>query len=231
VFPVGTRFWKEFAKGTLRLETRLIEKTSDSEWRMGSFVWRSDSSDAVWTTDGLIDVQQTGWDVPSLDQCHRCHDGELDNFLGFSAIQLGDDAVADLVKKGLLTNAPAKSVDLPWDATTNAAFGALHGNCGHCHSPIGSAHSVGMVLRVNLADLDQTNATQTQIGTTTIDKLTTSYLIGTLHRVKPNTLSDSAIYLRMSSRESGVQMPPIATHKVDTADVNAVAAWINLPPH
>ena len=31
-FPVGTRFWKQFSFGDLRVETRYIEKTGESTW-------------------------------------------------------------------------------------------------------------------------------------------------------------------------------------------------------
>src|SRR5262245_31340628 len=45
VFPVGTRFWKEFAFGR-RVETRTIERTEDG-WRFATYRWLPDESDAV----------------------------------------------------------------------------------------------------------------------------------------------------------------------------------------
>src|SRR5262249_24235098 len=141
-FPVGTKFWKEFAKpdGT-PLETRLIVKTGASAWKMGAYVWRTDGSDADYTEDGAPDVRGTDWDVPSGDESIPCPVGGPGRFLGFGAIQLGDAAVQELVTEQVLTTPPAsgQTFALPWDDKTNAAFGLFHGNCGHCHNDVGSA--------------------------------------------------------------------------------------------
>src|SRR5262249_54349709 len=164
-FPVGTKFWKEFAKpdGT-PLETRLIVKTGPSTWEMGAYVWRTDGSDADYSTVGAPNVRGTDHDVPSGDECIRCHVGEPGRFLGFSAIQLGDSAVKELATEGVLTNPPpnGQTFVLPWDDKTNAALGMFHGNCGHCHSDTGSAGiATSMRLRLNLADLALADRTQT----------------------------------------------------------------------
>ena len=45
-------------------------------------------------------------------------------------------------------------------------------------------------------------------------------------RVAAHDLDHSAVLVRMQSRDTLVQMPPIATKHVDTAAVDAVTAWI-----
>ncbi len=45
-YPVGTKFWKEFTSDDVRVETRMIQKVSDSEWFMMAFEWNDDQSDA-----------------------------------------------------------------------------------------------------------------------------------------------------------------------------------------
>lgn len=44
-FPIGTRFWKEFAFEK-RAETRFIEHTADG-WQYATYAWNDDESDAV----------------------------------------------------------------------------------------------------------------------------------------------------------------------------------------
>lgn len=230
-FPVGTKFWKEFAKpdGT-PLETRLIVKTGPSTWAMGAYVWRSDGSDADYTTDGAPNVRGTDHDVPSGDECLRCHVGEPGRFLGFSAIQLGDEAVQGLVAEGVLSKPPAsgQSFALPWDDATNAALGMFHGNCSHCHNDVGSAAvSTTMRLRLSIADLALEDRTQSTPWKSIVNVNTDSFMPAQgFKRISPQDPAHSAIFVRMSSRDSGVQMPPIATKHVDTLGVAAVQTWI-----
>jgi hypothetical protein len=193
---------------------------------MGAYVWRADGSDADWTTDGVANTGGTDHDVPDQLQCLDCHLGEPGRILGFAAIQLGDAAVADLVAAGLVSHAPAKSLALPWDQKTNAAFGLFYGNCGSCHSPIGSAQSgTSQILRITTAELagprEQTAVWQSIVGIET-----DHYMAGVIDRVQPGMPAMSAIVMRMASRVTGDAMPPIATKHTDDAGVAAVTAWI-----
>ena len=47
VFPVGTRFWKEFSFGGRRVETRFIERLADGRWRYAAYEWSADGRDAT----------------------------------------------------------------------------------------------------------------------------------------------------------------------------------------
>jgi hypothetical protein len=164
-----------------------------------------------------------------LDQCQRCHDGELDHFLGFGAIQLGDGEVKKLADANLLTHKPlgGQTFALPWDDNVNAAVGMFYGNCGHCHSSIGSASGTGMILRVSIGDLGLADPADTMLYKTTVGVPTSGFMAGTgLFRVAAHDTGNSAVLQRMQSRESLVQMPPIASKHVDQAAVDAVTAWV-----
>src|SRR6185436_3249480 len=49
IFPIGTKFFKEFSLGGVALETRLVERygTGPEDYWMGAFVWNDDGTDAV----------------------------------------------------------------------------------------------------------------------------------------------------------------------------------------
>ena len=86
--PVGGKLFKEFVVGGRRVETRMIERRGSEEFRFAPFVWFPDESDAVLAEAGAIDVDDTGYDVPSSDDCVMCHRGEPGRMLGVSAVQL-----------------------------------------------------------------------------------------------------------------------------------------------
>lgn len=239
--PVGTKFWKEFSKDGVRLETRLIERFGEgpTDYLMAAFVWRDDDSDAevVIGGGGLSDVRGTAHDVPSEKQCRACHNGEPGRILGFSALQLVHDgpglALTELIDRGRLS-APVPeppSITPPGDAATRDAFGYLHANCGHCHNLNGTAWpDTQMVLRLSLSEHD---AEDTELFQSVVGRRM-QYFRDTevTHRVLPGNPDESGLLLRMQRRGPKEQMPPLGTEIVDDAGVAAVRAWIEgLSPH
>jgi hypothetical protein len=104
-FPVGTRFWKEFALER-RIETRYSERMPDGSWRFATYLWDDGGTKAVLAP---ADGAQVGrFTVPSRADCVTCHEGPAVPVLGYSAAQL--------------------------QAKLPGAAGYLHGNCGHCHN-------------------------------------------------------------------------------------------------
>ena len=103
-FPRGTRAWKEFSRGGMRVETRLIERLADGSWSYLTYAWNE--SGTVATLAPEEGIPERG--IPSRADCLACHEGAPAPILGYSAVQL--------------------STPLP------AALGYLHGNCGHCHN-------------------------------------------------------------------------------------------------
>ncbi len=155
-YPVGTRIWKEFAtltNGTKRkIETRLLEK-SESTWKVATYIWNSEQSEATrWAGEnGTVPItiplgENNRHTVPSYSQCTLCHDQKSqaaahpsgEPVLGFTAFQLSRESIEELVTAGVLQQ-PA----IPWQRHRTFAIntlerdviGYLHANCGHCHNP------------------------------------------------------------------------------------------------
>jgi len=238
--PVGTKLWKEFSKDGVRLETRLIERFGEgpNDYLMAAFAWRDDDSDAevVIGGGGQSDVRGTAHDIPSEKQCRACHNGEPGRVLGFSALQLAHDgpglALAELVARDRLSaplRADPGSITPPGDATTRAAFGYLHANCGHCHNLNGTAWpDTQMVLRLSLSE---DSAEDTELFQSVVGRRM-QYFRDTevTHRVLPGDAEQSGLLLRMQRRGPKEQMPPLGTELIDEAGVESVRAWIAALP-
>ena len=105
VFPVGTRFWKEFALER-RIETRYSERMPDGTWRFATYLWNAEGTRATLAPEE--GAQAGSFTIPSRHDCVTCHEGPAVPVLGYSAAQL--------------------------HAKLPRAAGYLHGNCGHCHN-------------------------------------------------------------------------------------------------
>lgn len=110
-FPVGTTFWKEFARDGRRIETRVVTKTGAGgrDWNAVSYVWRSDQSDADAMAAG-----DAALGVPAAKECWACHGNRTSFVLGYSRVQL---------------EASSQSNEIALQAQ-----GYLHANCSHCHN-------------------------------------------------------------------------------------------------
>ena len=220
-FPVGTKWFKEFARDGKRLETRLIWRVADTGDRekdtlFGSYVWDDTESEATFAKDGAMNLRGTQHDAPAADKCWFCHIGEPGRALGFQALQLGD--VANLP----LSNPPAAGTTF---AAPNAALGYLHANCGHCHNPNGQAWAnSNMVLRLDVAERDPlaNQIVQTTLGVDIQQWLGHGYT----KRIVAGDPDMSAVFARPNMRGANIQMPPLATEFVDTAGVELLRTWI-----
>jgi hypothetical protein len=117
---------------------------------------------------------------------------------------------------------------MPGDATTSAAYGYLHANCGTCHNPVGPGfNDVDLILRLDVAETDPLAA---RIHTTTANAALTRWLVPPyVERMVPGDPAMSAIVARMATRAENSldQMPPpLASEVVDDTGVAAVTAWI-----
>lgn len=212
--PVGTRLFKEFAVAGKRIETRMIERVSEDDYRFGAFVWLPDESDAIYTPEGAIDVGGTGYDVPAADACVTCHRSEPGRSLGVSAIQLS--AMLDELP---LSKPPGRAFEVP-----TPALGVLHANCGHCHTPLGDAPM--QTLRFSIADVDLP-ISETAIYRTTVGVPLTDWADhGFTTRIVRGNPDASAIDFRMAQRGSGDQMPPLGSEVADEEGRAIVRAWI-----
>jgi hypothetical protein len=227
VFPVGTKFWKEFTRDGVRVETRLIEKIGPGEdWLALAYLWRQDQSDADAAPFGATDAAGTPHDVPASNECGACHGGRKSFVLGFSTLQLSslpgaELDLAALVAADLLTAPPAESYAVPGTDTEREALGYLHANCSHCHNQNRPERSgarcfdpqddLDFSLSVKaLAAPAQTAAYRTAVGSA----------------VEPGRPDESRLFELVSQRGFGRQMPPLATERPDGSAVTLLERWI-----
>jgi hypothetical protein len=257
-FPVGTKFYKEFRSpdATLRIETRVMEKLSDSNsssaWNYDTYVWSADQKSVHVEVNGVTNALGSGLDVPARALCTSCHnhsDYPRDMVNGFQAIQLNwsgaQVSLQTLISEAKLANYRSDIVSaavIPGrNATETSAFGYLHGNCGHCHTLNEDApHYMTLLTAVGVPLANQL------AWTTTVcvfpHTATESYAT---QRIAVGTPSNSAVYNRASVRghqrpaanpvdagaaldgpSDSMQMPPMATNVVDNAAMAVQAQWI-----
>jgi hypothetical protein len=247
-FPVGTQVWKEFslqvgdASAATRIETRLLWKQAANTWYRTTYRWSADGeSSATELTDGELDVDGVGYQIPSQLQCNTCHDGRWDGVLGFEAVSLasrdaGGLTMQALISGNLITAKPDASLAIPGNTTEAAALAYLHANCGtSCHNGgTGAAANSGFYMRLDVGTLANVKATDTY--TTGWDQPTHSYFLpdaAVTYRIHACDLATSCTYYRSSLRDGvngtgvNVQMPPLDTHQVDETGIAAIAAWID----
>jgi hypothetical protein len=233
--PIGAILFKEFATADRPLETRVIARTGPGrfDYWMGAFIWREDGSDADFAQNGGIDVLATDHDVPTAEQCWSCHIGTPGRTLGLTTLQLvdpkpGSVSLADLADR--LSTPVASGFAVPGEASTRAALGYLHANCGHCHNENGAARpDTDLDLALSVADLtpQDTAAWRTAVGIATRSWKKD----GIPWRIAPGDPEHSAVIVRMRARGDKDQMPPIATEHVDEVGLAILSEWIaSLPP-
>ena len=260
VFPVGTKFYKEFSFQGRRVETRIMEKVSGDNsvngWTFKAFQWRPDESDAALVgSSGVVNAAPTAFgtthDIPTQDQCRSCHTRGGDAVNGFDALQLSEDhdpmaggpaqlepgdlTVADLARMGLITNAPAQPARIESrTAVGRWSMGFLHGNCGNCHNPQGPAASSGLDTRHTVAAAQEAEEPTYR---TAVNQLTLVFNIpGTQlgvnsFRILGGSPEQSAVFFRLDSRGGFNQMPPYGTKVVDPESAALISEWIRgLPP-
>jgi hypothetical protein len=244
VYPVGTQFWKEFSSDRLaggttapmpqRVETRLVWKvgTDRRDWFTIAYIWNAEQTDAVAAPEGMDNANGTEHDVPAEDQCDDCHRNREERHLGPGAVQLSHSGpgvtLQTLIEEGLLSAPPAAVFTVPGDATTQAALGYFHANCGHCHrenSMASDRTDVRMWLNVaSLSSPEMTDAYTQFVNQTTIAE-NSDYLL----RVYGGNPEQSEVIRRMTVRDMD-HMPPLASELVDTTGVDIVSAWIDTLP-
>src|SRR5262245_49384063 len=96
VFPVGTKFWKEFVLEGRRIETRMMWRTSQDAWVFLTYVWNAEQTEATLVPeDGIPNhvplTADASYSIPSRSDCLSCHGSSASPVLGFSTLQLSDD--------------------------------------------------------------------------------------------------------------------------------------------
>jgi hypothetical protein len=241
VFPVGTKFWKEFSVGGRRVETRLWQKVRGNYWVNAAYAWNADESAAVRTGGGDIPFGGGTYHIPTMDECDKCHRGRDEHILGFEAVELGLPGatgltLAALVAEGRLSPAPAAtSLTIGDDGTGAAApaLGWLHANCGiTCHNENSNAiaYAARMHLRLDPAELDGRSLAASEQLRTTVGVRVNAVNWSGRTRIVAGDPEASLLYDLISHRGMGRQMPPFATRVVDEPNVALVGAWIRAMP-
>lgn len=244
VYPIGTKLWKEFTRDGVRVETRIIEKIDEGEWFAMAFQWNEEQTDAEAVPRGLLDASGTEHDIPSTSQCENCHVKMQDMSLGFTAIQLSHDdedsvTLSDLIDEGLLSDPPAGNFVIPGDETESAALGYLHANCGNCHNPTSFiTNMVDMRLWLDTTLLDSVEETPTYTSTVDVPSVKSLEEVGyetggeggqpglESFRIVAGQPDESVLFLRVSTRITAAQMPPIGTEIVDEDGVAVLRDFI-----
>ncbi len=251
-YPLGTKLWKQFSRENadgelVRVETRLIQKYTQTKWFMTAFIWNDEQTDAL--VDPADDAatlvlsenaKGTEHDVPGRAACETCHGGMWDRVLGFTALQLSHPAqpgfmtLDELVARELVSVPPPAPIDLPGTPEQADALGYLHANCGHCHNPNSKQANLGMELwqkSGQLGSVEETTAYLTNVGLDT--QSSQKPLDEPPVRVVPGDPEQSAVYWRMvqppvfpGMPEGGVHMPLIGTEITDDLGVQLVEDWI-----
>jgi len=243
VFPVGTKAFKEFQVNGKRIETRIFTKAQDGSWLWATYQWNSTETVATRLDAGAANVVDT-YEIPSHQKCNQCHQGRTDKLMGVETIALALSGAQGvtldwLAKNGKLTTNPSvTAATLPNDSTniSGAALGVLHIDCGvSCHNrnPNGYANSSGLYMRLPAAQVLAGGVVVTNLDTYTTSANVTptlpqyqTYAQQGYKRLTPGSSATSLIPTVANTRGAG-QMPPIATHVVDTSGVNAIMAWID----
>jgi hypothetical protein len=241
VFPVGTKFFKEFAVAGHRVETRIFEKQSD-RWVRTTYQWTGDETTAIRSDGGDITLANgAAYHLPTAKECDQCHQGRKDRSLGFEQILMGTDGATGLTlsmlaQKKLIEPVPADLTPQIQDDGTGkaqAVIGWLHVNCGvSCHNDNPSAAGHATKLRLKLDATQLADASNYPAIKTTIGVAATTLRWNGQQRIVPGSPDTSLLYKLISSRGGGEndQMPPIASKMVPQSDVNAVANWIRALP-
>lgn len=250
-FPVGTIFWKEFAYGGRRVETRMLVKVSPASWTFGTYLWNDQQTDAVLAPpDGIPSAAEgaagTRHSIPSVEECRACHDSDRTEVLGFSALQLSDDrdatalhgerpgpsdvTLATLAAERRFTPARPEFVASPpripaATADERAALGYLSTNCGACHNSTSTLASLGLRLRQPAYGGGLAVVRESLTRRTKWDRPGAEPQ--TTHVIDPSRLEASALLVRMRSRRPLSQMPPLGTVVPDQQAVGLLTRWLS----
>ena len=249
VFPIGTRFWKQFSFNGRKVETRMLWRASADHWVFATYVWNEEQTDAVLAPpDGIPGAAAIGegkrHSIPGEIDCESCHGTARQGPLGFNALQLSTDrdpnaihggplpagslTLETLEREHLLSPSRPEFVTAPpriraSDPLTRSVLGYFAGNCGHCHNgtrEIGP--SFPSMKHNNVTDGDE--VARGLLGYATMWQLPGR--TGGTRLLDPASPGESALLARMRSRSPSSQMPPLGTVVRDDEAVNAVTKWI-----
>jgi uncharacterized repeat protein (TIGR03806 family) len=242
VFPVGTVLIKTFgyAAGPHEaLETRLLVHRADG-WTALPYVWRKDGSDADLRVGGTRlpvtfqrpDGQQMtiSYAVPNKNQCKQCHSSAEaimpigPKWQNMTFARAADRARIASDNPHLAKLSPSPDWADPKSGSLEArASSYLAVNCGHCHSPKGSASNSGLFLDGSARD-----AAALGIGKRPVAAGRASGNLDFI--VEAGKPDRSIIIARMKSVDPGIAMPELGRATVHEEGVRLLQEWIAAMP-
>lgn len=252
VFPVGTKFWKEFSFHGRKVETRMLWRASAATWIYAAYAWRPDQSDADLVGDsGLKGAAEItpgiAHTIPSIKDCKSCHENTSTVILGFNALQLSTDrdpnalhvepllpgmaTLRTLVERNLIRPLRREFINDPpriraVNSRTRTVLGYLSTNCGNCHQAASPIPNIRLDLRYPCTTSDEAAAPGLL---STLGQRTRSVIPATPSEtlaIAPGHPDASLILHRMASRRSISQMPPLGSALVDSEAVAFFRTWI-----
>jgi mono/diheme cytochrome c family protein len=252
VFPVGTRFWKEFRFNGRKVETRFLWRASETRWIFASYYWNDAQTDAkIAPPEGLRSVVEVApgryHSIPGENDCAACHGAKRPGPLGFNPLQLSTDrdpdaihgerlmpdmvTLATLDAAGLLSPARPDLITTPpkirtTDPATRALLGYFAANCGTCHNRSGEIGPDAPSLH---------HADVTGDGEAVIGRLAQHHTMwqvpgqpdGASVMLDRHSPALSAMLVRMKSRRPSSQMPPLGTVLRDEEAIRALERWFS----
>jgi hypothetical protein len=236
--PVGTRFWKEFRRDGVLIETRFIHRygPGENDWLFAAYQWDSlnTDGDAIHVPAGVQNANGTQHDIPSETQCVNCHGKLIERALGFGAIQLSHSnsgqaqstSMATLSSAGKLTVPNADGYMVPGTESESRALGYLHANCGNCHNTTGVPLGMNLRVLVGATTVTATDAYTTAVGQPVTGMFANDPLCNGCSRIAPGSPGTSAVFIRMQHRADSAQMPPLGTEIIDPSGIEQISTWI-----
>jgi hypothetical protein len=238
VFPTGTIFLKTFLAdgpgGMKPVETRVIRRTDNpdpfEQYRFDVYRWNDAATDAT-----LLDIQERTaapvtvagrshtHQIPSRDDCKKCHAANDTNVIGFDEVRLNFASVPGSKTqletfaslgyfKQTLPASPAQISDP--DPLTQQVKRYLYGNCYHCHNGNDTQafdmHPDGLVMAV---------VRQPTMGSGTAPGI----------RVVPGNPEMSVLYRQLTRMNLAMgynPMPPVGVQLADADALRVVRDWI-----
>ena len=245
-FPIGAALIKTFSYAQedgskLLLETRLL-LNKETGWDALTYVWNADDKDAYLALGGkTIDVYDAitpssssyiRYRVPNKNQCKECH---LKNDLvqpigpkprnlnkiimshGNQVNQLKDWALNGLIPENNYSNNSIVNAFNSSNDIDDRARAYLDINCGHCHTPDGSASSSGLYLSIDDND----------IGIYKKPVAAGRGSGGVSYSIVPGKPEESILLFRMLSNEPDIMMPESGRSLMHDEAISLIQKWIS----
>lgn len=242
LFPVGTILVKNFRLEEQLIETRLLMKHQENNWKGYSYEWNQNETEAILVSEsGKQKFFENGssWWYPSRNQCFSCHTKVAGKILGIKTPQMNrlfhypglpspSNQITTLANIGIIEIEPFKPIiDLPkfpiqsaeippLENLQDAAKAYLHVNCSMCHRPGGPGIGpADFLFDTPLLEMGACDAlpTVSDMG------------IADAKLLSPGEPNKSILFLRMISLDE-YRMPPLGTNIVDEVGVYIIKEWI-----